>query len=340
MTYRANKDRYDILPTRRCGDSGLILPMISLGLWQNFGKEDSKTNYKKLIFSSFDNGIYHFDIANNYGPPAGFAEQNFGDILHKEMSSYRDELIISTKAGFGMWDGPFGNWGSKKYLISSLHQSLKRLKLDYVDIFYHHRHDPNTNISETMTTLDLIVKQGKSMYIGLSNYPPNILSESIKILKDLGTPFVVYQPEYSMLDRGIEKDIINLTFNNNIGCAVYSPLSQGILSDKYLQGIPKNSRAEKNKTLKKENITEKLVTILQSLNEVAKNRNQKLAEMALSWVLYNKKITSVIIGASKQTHILDAINSTKKLYFSDDEINSINEILFEYESSNYSLRTN
>lgn len=340
MIYPVNENRYNFLSTRRCGNNGLILPLVSLGLWQNFGDTDKKSTYKKLIFSAFDNGIYHFDIANNYGPPAGSAEKNFGHIIYKDLFSYRDELIISTKAGFGMWDGPFGNWGSKKYLISSLNQSLKRLKLDYVDIFYHHRHDPNTNLYETMSTLDLIVKQGKCLYVGLSNYPTNELSKSIKILKDLGTPFVVYQPKYSMIDREIEKEILDLTFNNNLGCAVYSPLSQGILSDKYLNGIPKNSRAQKNKTLKKENITENLINLLYSLNEIANSRNQKLSQMALSWILMNKKITSVIIGASNENQILDAVKSTNNLFFSSDEIKSINKILYQYESRNNSLRTN
>ena len=326
-TYVAAEDRYEKMNYRRTGNSGLLLPELSLGLWHNFGEKDDFKNARNLLKCAFDNGITHFDLANNYGPPYGSAETTFGKILKKDFKKYRDELIISSKAGYDMWLGPYGNYGSKKYLISSLDQSLKRMNLDYVDIFYHHRPDENTPLEETMGALDLIVKQGKALYIGLSNYRPERAEKAFKILKDLGTPCLIHQPRYSLFDRWIEDGLLDLLGKSKVGAICFSPLAQGMLTDKYINGLPKDSRAIKDgRYLKTDKVLEMLPKI-KALNEIAKNRNQNLAQMAISWILKDDRITSVLIGASKTSQIIDSIKATENTYFSEEELANINTVL-------------
>jgi L-glyceraldehyde 3-phosphate reductase len=327
MTYMADSSRYERIPYRRSGKSGLVLPAISLGLWQNFGHVDLRSNYEQILYRAFDLGITHFDLANNYGPPPGSAESNFGDILQKGFGRYRDEMIISTKAGFTMWDGPYGDWGSKKYLVASLNQSLKRMQLDYVDIFYHHRPDPLTPLEETMGALDLIVRQGKALYAGISNYPPELAEKAFKILRELGTPCVIHQPKYSMFERTPEKGLLDVLEDHQVGCIAFSPLAQGMLTDKYLQGIPAESRASRNPSLKPEQLTPARLAAISRLNEMAQQRGQKLAEMAVAWLLRDDRVTSVLIGASKVAHVEDAYNALSNLSFTKAELKEIDSIL-------------
>ncbi len=313
---------------RRCGKSGLKLPAISLGLWHNFGHVNVFSNSKDLIYTAFNNGITHFDLANNYGPPPGAAEEVFGKIIADDFKNYRDEMVISSKAGYTMWDGPYGDWGSKKYLVSSLDQSLKRMKLDYVDIFYHHRPDPETPLEETMAALSLMVQQGKALYVGISNYEAPEAEKAIGILKDMGTHCLIHQPKYSMFDRWVENGLLDVLENNGVGCIPFSPLAQGMLTDKYLKGIPADSRiATSGVFLKESNITAANIEIISKLNDVAKSRGQKLAHMALSWILKDKRITSVLIGASKAEQITDSIKALNNIEFSPEEINLIDQIL-------------
>jgi len=313
---------------RRCGNSGLQLSAMSLGLWHNFGHVNEFENSRNLIKTAFDNGITHFDLANNYGPPPGSAEETFGKILKMDFNKYRDELIISSKAGYTMWDGPYGDWGSKKYLVSSLDQSLKRMKLDYVDIFYHHRPDPETPLEETMSALDLIVRQGKALYVGISNYGPIEAAKAIEILRDLGTPCLIHQPKYSMFERWVEEGLLDVLEQTGVGCIPFSPLAQGLLTDKYLNGIPKDSRVATSGVFLNENhLTPERLDKIKRLNKVAEDRNQKLAHMALSWILKDDRITSVLIGASKPEQILDSLKALKNTTFSKEELDKINNIL-------------
>ncbi|HOJ78670.1 MAG TPA: L-glyceraldehyde 3-phosphate reductase [Bacillota bacterium] len=313
---------------QRCGKSGLKLPIISLGLWHNFGGVTVYENSRMMVRKAFDLGITHFDLANNYGPPPGSAEENFGRILKADFLNYRDEMIISTKAGYNMWPGPYGDWGSKKYLVASLDQSLKRLGLDYVDIFYHHRPDPETPLEETMSALDLIVRQGKALYIGLSNYKPDEAKKAIKILKELGSPCVIHQPSYSMFNRWIEAELLDLLEENGVGCIAFSPLAKGILTDRYLNGIPADSRAASSSIfLQPEDITEEKLVKIRRLDELAKSRGQSLAQLALAWVLRRGRVTSALIGASKVSQIEDCVGVINRLEFSDEELNLIEDIL-------------
>lgn len=323
-------DKYESMQFRRCGNSGLKLPAISLGLWHNFGGVDIYENYRKILHTAFDNGITYFDLANNYGPPYGSAEENFGKLLQKDFASHRDEMIISSKAGYDMWPGPYGNWGSRKYLIASLDQSLKRLGLDYVDIFYHHRPDPETPLEETMGALDHIVRQGKALYVGISNYKPKEAAEAFRILEKLGTPCLIHQPRYSMFDRWVEEGLLDLLGKEKIGCVAFSPLAQGLLTNKYLNGIPKDSRAAKiSGHLKPEQVTEQKVNQSRALNKIAKRRHQSLAQMALSWVLKEDRITSVLVGASSSKQLLDSLKSLNHLSFEKEELDEIAYILKE-----------
>ena len=297
MSYSASPSRYQSIEYRRCGNSGLQLPAVSLGLWHNFGNVDVLENCRQLLHLAFDSGITHFDLANNYGPPPGSAEENFGRIFHQDLQAHRDELIISTKAGYMMWEGPYGDWGSKKYLVSSLDQSLRRMKLDYVDIFYHHRPDPATPLEETMSALDLIVRQGKALYVGISNYKAEDAAKAIAILRRLGTPCIIHQPKYSMFERWVEGGLLDVLGKEGVGCIPFSPLAQGLLTNKYLKGIPGDSRAAKPTGFLKENqVTPEIVNKIQRLNDLAVKREQTLAQMALAWILKDKRITSVLIG--------------------------------------------
>lgn len=322
-----NNERYATTPYRRCGRSGILLPALSLGLWQNFGDIDDKSVFRETLITAFDNGITHFDLANNYGPPPGSAETNFGKIVKEDFSNYRDELLLSTKAGYTMWDGPYGDWGSKKYLVSSLDQSLKRLGVDYVDIFYHHRPDPLTPLEETMAALDLIVRQGKALYVGLSNYPPEEAKKAIDLLKSLGTPCLIHQPKYSMLVRTPEEGLLDVLEEEGVGCIAFSPLAQGLLTNKYLKGIPDDSRAAREAFLKTSNITPPLVEKLTQLNELAIARGQSLAQMALSWLLKDERVTSVLVGARNKEQLLDSLKSLKNSHFDSEELTKIDSIL-------------
>lgn len=328
MSYSPSPGRYQNMQYRRCGKSGLKLPAISLGLWHNFGHVDELENCSDILKLAFDSGITHFDLANNYGPPPGSAEENFGHLLKRDFAGYRDELIISSKAGYTMWEGPYGDWGSKKYLVSSLDQSLKRMDLDYVDIFYHHRPDPETPLEETMSALDLIVRQGKALYVGVSNYKPTEAAAAFEILKSLGTPCVIHQPKYSMFERWVEDGLLNLLEEQGVGCIPFSPLAQGLLTDKYLKGIPPDSRAAKSHGALQENqITKKRISQLNQLNEIAQQRGQKLAQMALSWILKDHRITSVLVGASKPAQLADSLRCLDNIVFSDEELRDIESIL-------------
>jgi L-glyceraldehyde 3-phosphate reductase len=313
----------------RCGKSGVLLPAISLGLWHNFGSVDDFENGRRIIRRAFDRGITHFDLANNYGPVPGSAEENFGKILKMDfLGNLRDELLISTKAGYHMWEGPYGEWGSKKYLVSSLDQSLKRMGLEYVDIFYHHRPDPDTPIEESMMALDLIVRQGKALYAGISNYKAKDAKKAIKILDELGTPCLIHQPKYSMFERWVEDGLLDVLDENGVGCIPFSPLAQGLLTDKYLKGIPEGSRAAKEHGfLKTADITEEKLLKIRKLNSLAQQRSQSLAQMALAWILKDKRITSVLIGASSVEQLDNNINALDNLQFSKDELSAIETIL-------------
>lgn len=326
--YRASENRYKNMPYRRCGKSGLMLPAISLGLWHNFGNVDIFSQFREIIFSAFDQGITHFDLANNYGPPPGSAEENFGMILKDDLRRYRDEMVISTKAGYGMWPGPYGDWGSRKYLISSLNQSLKRMNLDYVDIFYSHRPDPNTPIEETMTALDHIVRQGKALYVGLSNYSAEQTKEASKVLRELGTPCLIHQPKYSMFERWSENGLLDVLEEDGIGAIAFSPLAQGLLTNKYLKGIPDGSRAAKaHGFLQKDTITEEVINKVKALNDIAEERGQSLAQMAISWLLKDDRVTSVLVGASSVKQLSQNIESVNCLDFGKDELAKIENIL-------------
>lgn len=329
MTYIVNADRYDKMNYCFCGNSGLKLPVMSVGLWHNFGYESNYENAKNIILTSFDTGITHFDLANNYGPPAGSAEEMFGKILYAELKSYRDELIISTKAGYGMWDGPYGDGGSKKYLVSSLDQSLKRMGLDYVDIFYHHRPDTETPLVETMEALSSIVRQGKALYVGLSNYSPKQLKEASEILKSMGVHCLIHQHNYSMLNQK-NKELIPVLEEEGIGAIAFCPLAQGLLTDKYLHGIPSDSRAAGNSVfLGKDAITPELLDKIGKLNEIAKKRGQKLSQMALIWALQTGKLTSVILGASRPSQITDNVEALKNQHLSEEELKEVEAVLGE-----------
>lgn len=326
--YQANEKRYQDITYRRCGKSGLVLPPISLGLWHNFGDVDTLANGKQMLHTAFDNGITHFDLANNYGPPPGSAETNFGKILKESFLPYRDELILSTKAGYTMWPGPYGDWGSKKYLVSSLDQSLKRMNVDYVDVFYHHRPDPNTPLEETMSALDLIVRQGKALYVGLSNYKAEETLKASKILKKLGTPCLIHQPRYSMFDRWVEDGLLDVLGQEGIGSIVFSPLAQGLLTSKYIKGIPENSRAASaTGFLKKEMVTQDVVDKVIQLNTIADQRNQSLAQMAVAWLLKDDRVTSVLVGVSNENQLIDNLGALKNLQFSTSELDQIESIL-------------
>ena len=325
--YTANEKRYENAIYNRCGSSGLKLPAVSLGLWHNFGDTARYDNMKEMCFTAFDNGITHFDLANNYGPEAGSAEKNFGRILKEEMSAYRDEMIISTKAGYTMWDGPYGDWGSRKYLLSSLDQSLKRMGLEYVDIFYHHRPDPETPLEETMGALASAVNSGKALYVGLSNYDGERLSKATAILNELHCPFVINQNRYSIFDRTIEQNGLKETaVRLKKGIIAFSPLAQGILTDRYLKGIPEDSRIKTDgRFLNSSAITEETLAKIRGLSEIAKRRGQTLAEMALSWVLKDGEVTSVLIGASKPSQILDNIKAAENTSFTEEELAEIDK---------------
>jgi L-glyceraldehyde 3-phosphate reductase len=313
---------------RRCGKSGIKLSAVSLGLWHNFGHVDNFENSRQIIRLAFDSGITHFDLANNYGPPPGSAEENFGKILKQDLLGHRDELMISTKAGYYMWEGPYGEWGSKKYLVSSLDQSLKRMGLDYVDIFYHHRPDPDTPLEETMAALDLIVRQGKALYVGISNYKADDAAKAIAMLKERGTPCLIHQPKYSLFERWVEGGLLDVLEHSGVGCIPFSPLAQGLLTNRYLNGIPDDSRAGRSGVfLKPEQITEEKLTKIRQLNEIATKRGQSLAQMALAWVLKDPRITSVLIGASKPEQVTDSIRCLKNTDFSSEELSSIEAIL-------------
>ncbi len=328
MAYQPATNRYQDMEYRRCGVSGIRLPEISLGLWHNFGGVDVFENFRKILWRAFDTGITHLDLANNYGPPPGSAEENFGIILKKDFAGYRDEMIISTKAGFTMWDGPYGDWGSRKYLLSSLDQSLKRMDLDYVDIFYSHRPDPDTPLEETMGALTSAVQQGKALYVGISNYPAPLAAKVIEILKASGTPCLIHQPKYSMLVRWVEEGLMDLLQDKGVGCIAFSPLAQGLLTNKYLKGVPADSRAGKEHgALQSSAITPALLTQLHALNNIAERRNQSLAQMAIAWLLKDQRVTSVLIGASSVAQLDDNLHALKNKSFSTEDITAIETIL-------------
>lgn len=328
--YVADNGRYEEMKYLRCGNSGLKLPRVSLGFWHNFGSVDNFENQKKIIFKAFDRGITHFDLANNYGPVYGSAEENFGRIMESDLRPYRDEMIISTKAGFDMWQGPYGCGGSRKYLIASLEQSLKRMKLDYVDIFYHHCPDPETPMEESLGALSDMVKQGKALYVGISNYGTEDTKKAIEILKNNGTPLLIHQPCYNMFNRWVENEgLLDVLEENGVGSICFSPLAQGLLTDRYLKGIPADSRAARNHFLKSESITPELLSKIQRLNKIAEGRNQSLAQMALSWILRGDRVTSVVIGASRVEQLENNIDMMRNMDFTDEELLQIEEILQE-----------
>lgn len=328
MFYQADEQRYQNMTYHRCGRSGLKLPAISLGLWHNFGDSTRVDVSRDLLRHAFDNGITHFDLANNYGPPPGSAEEHFGRILREDFRPWRDELIISSKAGYTMWPGPYGDWGSRKYLISSLDQSLKRMDLEYVDIFYHHRPDPETPLEETMTALDHLVRQGKALYVGLSNYPAALAAEAIAILKDLGTPCLIHQPKYSMFERAPEAGLLDVLSEQGVGSIAFSPLAGGMLTDRYLNGIPEDSRAASgSRFLSEDQLTAEKMEKVRRLNSLAQQRGQKLSQMALAWVLRGDRVTSVLIGASKTSQIDDALGMLDNRSFSAEELAQIEDIL-------------
>ena len=326
--YTADPERYSLMPSRRCGKSGVILPQVSLGLWHNFGSVDSFDNARNMLRKAFDLGIFHFDLANNYGPVPGSAEENFGKIFEADLKKHRDELLISTKAGYLMWEGPYGEWGSRKTLISSCDQSLKRMKLDYVDIFYHHRPDPETPLEESMQALDYIVRSGRALYVGISNYSTEDAARAFAILRELKTPGVIYQGRFNMLGRQLENSgMFDMLDDIGVGAICFSPLAQGVLSTKYLNGIPENSRATRNHFLKKESITDALRQKVCALNEIAQTRSQTLVQMALAWILSRKGVTSVLCGASSPEQIAECANAPVNCCFSEEEIRKIDAIV-------------
>ncbi|MCH6202040.1 L-glyceraldehyde 3-phosphate reductase [Aquiflexum sp. LQ15W] len=326
--FQASESRYDSMTFRRCGNSGIMLPMISLGLWHNFGHNADFKNARNILRQAFDFGISHFDLANNYGPPYGSAEETFGRIMEKDLRPYRDELIISTKAGWDMWPGPYGNHGSRKYLIASLDQSLKRMALDYVDVFYHHRPDPGTPLEETMGALDQIVRQGKALYVGISQYSAEDTERAYKILKEMGTPLFIHQPRYSMFDRWVEGGLLDVLGKKGIGSIAFSPLEQGVLTDKYLKGIPEDSRIAKDgRYLKKDQISDEVMEKVKALNQIALNRGQSLAQMAIAWLLKDPRITTVLVGVSKPEQLAENVEAVNNINFSSDELKKIELIL-------------
>lgn len=328
MIWVADKARYDNMIYNRVGRSGLKLPAVSLGLWHNFGGVNAFENSLAMVRRAFDLGITHFDLANNYGPPYGSAEETFGQILNKGMRRYRDEMVISTKAGWDMWPGPYGNWGSRKYLVASLHQSLQRMGLDYVDIFYHHRPDPETPLEETIGALDFIVRSGLALYAGISQYPPELTTQAARIASDLGTPLLIHQPSYNMFDRWIERGLLDVLEKEGIGCIVFSPLAQGLLSDKYLEGIPADSRAaDPHSYLSRDDVTPEKVEKIRRLGELAKARGQSISQMALAWCLRKRQVNSVLIGARNTQQIEQNVASLNSRDFTQDELNRIDEIL-------------
>ncbi len=328
MEYQANPERYGSMTYQKTGKWGVKLPLISLGLWHNFGGVDTFENARAMVRAAFDAGITHFDLANNYGPPPGSAEENFGVMMEKDLRPYRDEMIISTKAGYRMWDGPYGEWGSRKYLLSSLDQSLKRMKLDYVDIFYSHRPDPDTPLEETMSALAQSVRQGKALYAGISNYPAEMTRTAAALLKEMGTPCLIHQPKYSMFERWVEGGLLDLLEEEGIGLIAFSPLAQGLLTDRYLKGIPEGSRASKpHGFLKQKDITPERLEKIRKLNDIALSRGQTLAEMAIAWLLKDKRVTSILIGASSVAQLYDNLAALKNLEFSVEELGRIEEIL-------------
>jgi len=332
MKYNPNpdSDRYSQMIYRRCGNSGIKLPIITLGLWHNFGGVDIYEEYREIALLAFDRGITHYDLANNYGPPNGSAEENFGRILNHDLMPFRDELFISSKAGYDMWPGPYGEWGSRKYLVASLDQSLERMGLDYVDVFYSHRFDPETPLEETMGALDHIVRQGKALYAGISNYPPAETKKAIDILKSLGTPCLIHQPKYNMIHREPEQGLLDVLGENGVGCIVYSPLAQGILTNKYIGGIPENSRAAKESGyLQKDELSEDVVEKVQKLNWFAQDRGQSLAQMALAWCLRDERVTSLIVGSRTTKQMEDNLNALNNLDFTKQELDEIEKILSE-----------
>lgn len=326
--YLASSTRYETLPYNRCGRSGLKLPAVSIGLWHNFGGVDTLENSREMARLAFDLGITHFDLANNYGPPYGSAEETFGEILRKDLAPYRDEMVISTKAGWDMWPGPYGDFGSRKYLIASLDQSLKRMGLEYVDIFYHHRPDPETPLEESMGALDHIVRSGKALYAGISSYSAEETRKAISILQDLGTPLLIHQPSYNMFDRWVEDGLLDVLAEAGAGCIVFSPLAQGLLTDRYLQRIPEDSRAARpGEALNREDVTKEVVEKVRRLNEIAQQRGQSMAQMAIAWVLRNPVVTSALFGASRPKQIQDVVGALQNLEFSVEELAAIDAIL-------------
>ena len=324
--YRAADDRYEVQPYRRCGVSGLKLPAVSLGFWHNFGDDKPVATQRAIMRRAFDLGVTHFDLANNYGPPYGTAETNAGRILREDFTHYRDELVVSTKAGWDMWQGPYGDFGSRKYLTASLDQSLQRLGLDYVDVFYHHRPDPDTPLEETMGALDAAVRAGKALYVGVSSYSPEHTLAAAEILRDLGTPLLIHQPSYSMFNRWIEAGLLDVLDEVGAGCIAFTALAQGLLTNRYLNGIPADSRAAQGKSLEQETITPEVVERVRKLNDLAQGRGQTLAQMALAWVLRDARVTSTLIGASSVAQLEDNVAATKNLTFTDDELAAIDEL--------------
>jgi L-glyceraldehyde 3-phosphate reductase len=325
MTYVPAEDRYDSMPYRRTGRSGLKLPAISLGLWQNFGTERPQEHSRAILRRAFDLGITHFDLANNYGPPYGSAEEVFGHVFAQDFRPYRDELVISTKAGYDMWPGPYGEWGSRKYLLASLDQSLKRMGLEYVDIFYSHRLDPDTPLEETLGALDTAVRQGKALYAGISSYSGQRTEEAVRILRELGTPLLIHQPSYSLLNRWIEEDLLDVLGNEGVGCIVFSPLAQGMLTDRYLNGIPEDSRAAREGSLSRDMLTDENLAHIRALNEIAAARGQSLAQLALAWTLRDPRVTSALIGASSVAQLEANVGTLQRLDFSDEELAAIDQ---------------
>jgi L-glyceraldehyde 3-phosphate reductase len=331
MTYLPDPGRYDAIRYRRVGRSGLLLPAVSLGLWQNFGHDRPLDDQRAIVRRAFDLGITHFDLANNYGPPYGSAEENFGRMLATDLHGHRDELIVSTKAGYDMWPGPYGEWGSRKYLLASLDQSLRRMGLDYVDIFYSHRFDPDTPLEETLGALDSAVRHGKALYVGISSYSAERTREAVRILRDLGTPLLIHQPSYSLLNRWIEGGLLDVLGEEGVGCIVFSPLAQGLLTDRYLHGIPEGSRASRAGSLTSDMVTDATLAKVRALREVATRRGQTLAQMALAWTLRDPRVTSTLIGASSVAQLEDNLGALAHLHFDDDELAEIDRYAVEAE---------
>ncbi|MEA2310217.1 MAG: L-glyceraldehyde 3-phosphate reductase [Solirubrobacteraceae bacterium] len=325
MTYVPDEHRYDAMTYRRCGRSGIQLPAISLGLWNNFGDDRPIEGQRAILRRAFDRGVTHFDLANNYGPPPGSAEENFGRIMREDLAPWRDELIVSTKAGYDMWPGPYGEWGSRKYLLASLDQSLRRMGLDYVDIFYSHRLDPDTPLEETLGALDTAVRQGKALYAGISSYSGARTAEAVRILRDLGTPLLIHQPSYSMLNRWIETDLLDVLAEHGVGCIAFSPLAQGMLTDRYLDGVPEDSRAAKGTFLSEDMLTEGRLEHVRGLNGIAKERGQTLAQMAVAWVLRDQRVTSALVGASSVEQLDQTLGALDRLDFDEQELAAIEE---------------